>query len=208
MRRRTFILLALVLVPLAALAGYSITHREPVVVMARSMARDYLAFWRAREHSEVLLFASEESGVQPELLAAIMITESSGRVDAFSKAKAMGLFQVSMTTAKWRAELLGLPEPTKEQLLSDAKLNARLGADNMAWLLASNSGDELRALCIYNAGWGTMERIVQEAGGWEDWLRRGERSGKSEILNYGKKVLRYRDEFLERGLFTLGEDDL
>ena len=208
MRRRTFLFLALILVPSAALLGYGLTRREPVVVLARSMARDYLAFWRARAHREVLLFASRESGVEPELLAAIMITESSGRVDVVSKTGALGLFQVSMTTAKWRAEQLGLPEPTREALLSDAKLNARLGADNMAWLLASNEGDELRALCIYNAGWGTMHKIVEQAGGWSAWQERGERSGKSEILAYAKKVLRYRDEFRQRGLFKLDEDEL
>lgn len=192
--------------PSAAVAGYNLTHEESVVAAGRSYARDYLAFRRALGQREVLRFASAESGVQAELLAAIMITESSGKVDAYSSAKAMGLFQVTMTTAKWRAQELGLPEPTKQQLLSDAKLNARLGADNMAWLLESTAGDELRSLCIYNAGWGTMERITEEAGGWKAWQERGEKSGKSEILAYAQKVLRYRDEFFERGFLEFNDE--
>ncbi len=208
MGRRTFVLLALILVPLAAMTGYSLTQEKPVVAMARGMARDYLAFWRAHKYRDVLRLASEESGVEAELLAGIMITESSGRIDAVSSADALGLFQLKMVTAKWRAELMGLPEPTREELLSNAELNARLGADNMAWLLASTDNNVLRSLCIYNAGWGSMHRIVEEAGGWEAWRQRGEESGRSEILSYAKKILKYRDEFRERGLFEIDDHQL
>jgi len=204
--------LAALLVPAAAIGGFNWTHEEPVLAVAkgyaRGFARDYLAFWRAREHRDLLLRASEESGVEPELLAAIMISESSGRVNALSKAKAMGLFQVSMTTAKWRAAELGLPEPTRAELLSDGELNARLGADNMAWLLASCAGDPVRALAVYNAGWGTMQRIVGQAGGWPAWKARAQVTGDSEIFNYTQKVLAYRDEFRERGLFQVKKDEL
>ena len=91
-----------------------------------------------------------------------MHSESSGRVGVVSPRGAMGLFQLSTVTAEWRAELMGLPRPTKEQLLSDALLNARLGADNMAWLLETFDGDELRALCAYNAGTGTLKRLSDE----------------------------------------------
>ncbi len=181
------------------------TSYEELPQTIQAAARDYLSYRRVLRHEDVLERAAEESGVDVHLLAAIMVCESGGRLDAVSPAGALGLFQVSMVTAKWRAELLGLPEPTREQLLSDAWLNARLGADNMAWLLRTFDGNELRALCAYNAGTGTLKRLVDGAGGWAAWRERGETSGRSEILNYGKKVLRYRDEFAERGLFEEDE---
>jgi soluble lytic murein transglycosylase-like protein len=173
-------------------------YRAPTL---RAAARDYLAPRIVLRHEDVIRSAAEESGVDPNLLAAIMFAESSGRPGAVSSKGALGLFQLSVVTAKWRAEELGLPEPTREQLLSDTLLNARLGADNMAWLLDTYGDDELRAACAYNAGYGLLRRLTDAAGGWRAWREQGEASGRSEILAYGKKVLHYRDEFRRRGLF-------
>ena len=170
---------------------------EPV----HAWGRDYLAFRRVEQHRETLVAAGRESGIDPNFLAAVMVAESSGRVGVVSSAGAMGLFQLSKVTAEWRAELMGLEPPTEEQLLSDPLLNARLGANNLNWLLETYDGDELRALCAYNTGARSLKRLGDAAGGWEAWRAKGEASGRSEILNYAKKVLRYRDQFVERGLF-------
>ena len=164
--------------------------------------RNFLYEVRVQEHAEVLRIASEESGVDPYLLAGIMIAESSGRVDAISKADppALGLFQLAPVTASWRAEKLGLEKPTREELLSDPLLSARLGADNIAWLLDTYDGDVMRALCAYNCGARRLKRITEAAGGWDAWRGARERSGESELLAYANKVLRYRDEFRDRRL--------
>jgi hypothetical protein len=135
------------------------------------------------------------------LKRALMIAESSGRVGARSSANALGLFQLTMTSAKWRAQVLGLPEPTEEQLLSDPLLSARLGADNLAWLLDTYDGDVERALCAYNAGARRMKELSDAAGGWQRWRDERERSGGSEILAYAHKVLHTRDELRGRGFF-------
>jgi len=194
--RSVLLLAVLGVAGLLAWRSYA-TLEEPI----REVARDYLALRRVQRHHDVLRAAGEESGVDPHLLAALMVCESSGRVDAVSKAGALGLFQLSTVTAEWRAENLGLEKPTREQLLSDALLNARLGADNLAWLLRTFDGDELRALCAYNAGARKLKRLTDAEGGWEAWRAKGEESGRSEILAYAERVLRMRDDFLRRGLF-------
>ena len=197
------LLVLLVLIAAVGGGGWWAYRHEPEI---RAQARDYLAYRRIGHYADVIAAASAESGVDPYLLSAIMHAESSGRVGAVSKKGALGLFQLSVASAKWRAEVMGLPEPTREELLSDPLLNARLGANNMAWLLDTYDGDELRALCAYNAGTGKMKRLADEAGGWEAWRARGEESGRSEILAYGKKVLHYRERFRERGLFDSFEE--
>jgi soluble lytic murein transglycosylase len=122
-------------------------------------------------------------------------------VAARSSAGALGLFQLTLTSARWRAELLGLPEPSEAELLSDPLLNARLGADHLDWLLETYDGDVERALCAYNAGPRRLKEIVEAAGGWERWRDERTASGTSQILNYAHRVLHYRDELLERGYF-------
>ena len=167
---------------------------------ARS-ARDFPAMRRVEGYRDEILLASRESQVDPNLLAAILFSESSGRVNARSKVDALGLFQLMLPTAKERAEVLGLPEPTESQLLSDPLLNARLGADYFSWLLDRNDGDVERALIAYNAGPTRLSRWVQEAGTYEAWRAERVAAGNSSVLAYAEKVKSYRARFRERGLF-------
>ncbi len=173
------------------------SYQEPL----RGAARDYLAFRRVQKHEEILRQAARESGVDPHLLAALMMAESGGRVDVVSRTGAMGLFQLTRTTAEWRAHELGLPSPSDEELRSDALLNARLGANNLAWLLRTYDGDELRAVCAYNAGARKLKDLCEAEGGWEAWRDARLQNKSSTILAYGLKVLGYRDELVERGAF-------
>ena len=171
----------------------------PVQAVKQSM-RNWAYELRVAKFAEELRIAAEESGVDPYLLAGIMVAESSGQVDAVSSAGALGLFQLAPGTATWRAEKLGLETPTREELLYDPLLNARLGADNMAWLLDTYDGDVVRALCAYNCGARKLKRISEAAGGWEAWRAARERSGNSELITYARKVMHYRDAFREQGL--------
>lgn len=195
---RVFVLLAFLAAGAFAAKGLWSELVEPA---ARPVVRDYLAFRRAERFRDELLAAARESGVDPNLLAAIMVVESGGRVDARSTKDALGLFQVTLDTALWRAEILGLERPTEAQLLSDAALNARLGADTFAWLLETFDGDVERALIAYNVGSRRLATLVREAGSWEAWRAERARDGDSELLQYAARVLDYRGRFVERGLF-------
>lgn len=200
MRRRggpwRLVVVGLVSAAVVWLAVDSFREGDPGSV--RAAVRDYLALRRVEEHEVVLREAALEAGVDPYLLAALMVCESSGRVGAKSSKGALGLFQLMPITARWRAEKLGLEAPTEEALLSDPLLNARLGADNLAWLLDTYDGNVLRALVAYNVGTGALAKLVREAGSWDAWVRERERAGDSELLAYARRVLRYRDSFRER----------
>jgi soluble lytic murein transglycosylase-like protein len=191
-----------ILLLLSVLGGAGFFAWRETAEPVRAALRDYLAQRRVDRHAEVLRAAARESGVDPCLLAALMIAESSGRVNARSPTGALGLFQLTPVSARWRAEVLGLPPPTEEDLLSDALLSARLGADNLAWLLDTYDGDVERALCAYNAGARRLKEIVTPEGGWEAWRARHERAGDSRLLAYAHRVLRLRDELRARGFFA------
>lgn len=198
-RWRTFVrllLVGLVLTGVGELAWRR--YREPV----RAAVRDYLALRRVERHRDALLFASRESGVDPCLLAGLMVAESGGRLGARSRVDALGLFQLTMVSARWRAQVLGLPEPDEASLLSDATLNARLGADNLAWLLDTYDGNVARALCAYNTGARRLKQLTDEAGGWEAWWAEREASGASSLVAYVGRVLAMRDEVHSSGIFS------
>ncbi len=155
---------------------------------------------RVEARAQLLREVAHEFELDPNLLAGVMLAESSGRIDAVSKAGALGLFQLMLPTARERAQLLGLGEPTREQLLSDAELNARLAGSYLRWLLRRYRGDLEPALVAYNAGPGRLDGWVKERGSYAAW--RKEREGASPVLAYARKVLDYRERFAQRGVIT------
>lgn len=187
----------LALLVLAVIAGALAWNYEPRVEAA---LRSTLSRSRVLERRELLLEVAQETGVDVHLLAAVMIAESSGRAGVRSHKGALGLFQLMPATAAEQAQRLGLPPPDEQQLLEDPRLNARLGARYLAWLLARQHGDAERALIAYNAGPGRLARWIEESGSYEAWRGQREANG-SPVLAYATKVLRLRDDFREQGLF-------
>jgi hypothetical protein len=192
------LLALLVVVGLYAL-GYLRWQSLPLV----PQARDYLAMQRVEAHASDIRFAAEESEVDPNLLAAIMLVESGGRVDARSSKEALGLFQLRAEAAGDAARALKLPPPLAEELLRDARLNIRLGARHVAWLLRACQGDIERTLVAYNAGYGKIAKLAEEAGSFADWRAEREVSGNSELIGYARRVIAYQARFHERGAFAL-----
>ena len=190
--QRWLVLLAVV----AVMAAVAKTTWRPVLaeVIYRSGVH------RVEAHAEAIRFAAVESDVDPNLLAGIMLAESGGRVDVVSAADALGLYQLMLPTARERARVLKLPEPTREQLLSDVALNTRLGASYVDWLDNYYDGDLEKMLIAYNAGPGRLRKWGDEAGSYEAWRQGRIEAGNSGVLAYVKRVTGYRDRFERRGV--------
>lgn len=155
---------------------------------------------RVEAHASLLCAVADEFQLDPNLLAGVMLAESSGRRDAVSSAGALGLFQLMLPTARERAELLGLQAPTREDLLRDEALNARLAGSYLRWLLKRYKGALEPALVAYNAGPGRLERWIAEFGSYAAW--RAAREDSSPVLAYARKVQAYAERFAERGSIT------
>ncbi len=184
------------LIVIALWIGVFETNWRPVAAEVRFRTRVH----RVESHAEAIRFAAAESGLDPNLLAAMMYVESGGDVRAVSKVGALGLYQLMLPTAKERARILGLPEPEREDLLSDAALNTRLGASYLEWLTMYCDGDLDRALVAYNAGPGRLNEWIEEAGSWKEWRAEREAAGNSQVLGYARRVRQYRERFAERGV--------
>jgi len=102
--------------------------------------------------------AAERTGLDPELILAVIVKESSGRPDAQSRAGAQGLMQLMPKTA---AEM-GVEDPL------DPEQNIRGGADYLAWLSKRFDGDLPLMLAGYNAGPGNVERAGRTVPPFEE----------------------------------------
>lgn len=152
-------------------------------------------------HRALILAAAREAGVDPYLLAGMVFQESKGDPGAVSPVGALGLMQLRPETARERAGELGLPAPTREDLLGDPALNLRLGVEYLVYLERRYGGDVEAALCAYNGGPTRLDRWIVEAGGYASWLAKQEREGTSQVLGYARSCLLYADIFRDRGLF-------
>ena len=136
-------------------ARLEIAGAETRQIRAVAEAR-LLVLTATRGHAPPALAAAvaEEAvraGVDPLLLAAVAGGESDWNPFARGSSGELGLLQLLPSTARWTAPLAGVRIPEAADLL-DPRLNARLGAAYLAYLLREFGGDETATLTAYNRG--------------------------------------------------------
>ena len=97
-----------------------------------------------------------EYDLSPELVCAVIQTESKFNKEAVSKKGAGGLMQILDSTAYWLAPKIGIEDFTYEQIF-DPEINIRLGCFYLAMLERQYDSMNV-ALCAYNAGSGTVDK--------------------------------------------------
>lgn len=139
-----------------------------------------------KQEEKLAAFIHQESrryGFDPELIVAVISTESSFYNWSISPKGAVGLMQIIPTTGRQIAEMNDIIWHGKDPLF-DPFLNIRLGIHYL-WMLYLKFGDIHLALTAYNQGPG---RVI-------GWLKAGE-----EIpTEYAEKVLGYYRQFLNLG---------
>ena len=178
------------------------TSRTPyglvLVALVISFAAGFGArrLWAARlpdlsRYETEIRAAAEAADVEVVLLKGLVAAESGGRVDAHSRADAIGLCQLQLPTAQ---DLVGRGRTLTVAELRVPALNLELGARYLAQQLARFEGDVALALAAYNAGPTNAKR----------WSRRSahvpgreavRREGFPETRAYVTRVLAYRDRY-------------
>jgi soluble lytic murein transglycosylase len=105
--------------------------------------------------------AARRTGLDAELIYAIIRQESLYEATAGSSAGAVGLMQLLPETARQTARRAGLPTPTRAQLLLPA-VNVPLGSQYLADLVTRFGGETALATAGYNAGPNAVRRWLPE----------------------------------------------
>ena len=113
---------------------------------------------------------SEEYKVPPELIFAVIKTESKFKKNAMSNSGAIGLMQIMPETFSWLQTHIA-NETLDEEKLKDPKVNIEYGTYYLSYLRKKYS-DEKVQLSAYNAGIGTVEK----------WLKNKEYSSDGKTL--------------------------
>jgi soluble lytic murein transglycosylase len=110
------------------------------------------------ELADSIHLAGQRYGIRPEMILAVIQTESSFVADAISNKGAIGLMQLLPSTAREVAGELEI-EWTGDHLLKDPQVNIELGAYYLSKLI-DDFEDVDMALSAYNAGPGRVSRLV------------------------------------------------
>lgn len=109
--------------------------------------------------------AAGRNGLDPRLVLAVVRAESGFRPDAVSDEGAVGLMQLTPSTAAWVAGQRRLGATVTPADLRDPAYNLASGAWYLAWLLRQFGGRLPVAVAAYNAG-PTTVRGWLDAGRW------------------------------------------
>ena len=179
-QRRKFVVIALVLI-VGLAVGYGIANRDELTETLRSVTLPL-------RHEDVIVDEADQHDVPPDLIAAVIFTESKFR-DQTSEAGARGLMQITPPTAEIIEQLSGGTNFNLEDL-SDPDVNIAYGTFYLRHLLDKFDGNETAALAAYNGG----ETNVASWGGSDLKL---DDIQFPETHDYVEKVLEKREDYRE-----------
>lgn len=179
-----------------------------LIVGSVSITRTYLAHQEERRRLEAeaaeraqhpLYYAdtitayADAQGLDPALVAAVILCESSYDPKAESRLGARGLMQLMPDTAEWVAHKLGEDGADYSfDNLYDPQTNIRFGTWYLGYLSRRFNGDATKIVCAYHAGQGNVD----------SWLKNPQYSSDGVTLDviptqdtatYASRVLRARD---------------
>ncbi len=144
------------------------------------------------KYENLIVKYSNQFGVDPALVAGVILQESRFNPKAQSSAGAQGLMQFMPGTAKTMANELGVPRYN----IYDPETDIMFGTAHLRDLLNKYNGDVDAALAGYNAGTGNADR----------WVRLGILGNIpfGETRNYVKKIKNYQSVYTNMYAEQLG----
>ena len=138
---------------------------------------------------------SDEYGIDPAFVKAVIYRESHYDARAISGAGARGLMQLMPYTVTWMEQKAGLSGYTDDSLF-DPEINIRLGTRYLNYLSGLFDGDPILVVCAYHAG----------AGNVRSWLENHSSDGKrltlqeipmNDTKTYAERVMQSYAIYLE-----------
>lgn len=127
--------------------------------------------------------------LEPELLQAVIETESKYNVNAVSHVGAVGTMQLVPETAKWISEESGIPYGD----LKNPEINIPLGSWYLNYLIGKYDGNLTLALAAYNAGRGNVDDWIK-TNNWPANFSDADKIPFPETREFVKSVIRIEAE--------------
>lgn len=132
------------------MAGLVVLLAATALTVHVTMPSWYARFWYPMEHVHAITAEAAATGVEPDLIAAVIYQESKYTENARSTRGAVGLMQVLPETADWIHRQRGAPAAGPDRL-AEPEVNIAYGTWYLRYLLDKYRSQDL-ALAAYNGG--------------------------------------------------------
>jgi soluble lytic murein transglycosylase len=156
-----------------------------VIIIAGANYKRIIKFFYPVKYEVSVIKYSEEYGLNPYLIFALIRVESKFNPEAVSQKNAMGLMQITSQTGRYISKLLGENEFNEHKLL-DPETNIKYGIFYFRKLLNSFDGNLDCALAAYNGGEGNVRK----------WVKTNDRGEK--VLNLSDIPFNETRQYLKR----------
>lgn len=113
------------------------------------------------KYTEIIKLCSEKYGLPPELVCAVIRTESRFQPKAVSSKGAAGLMQIMEETAEWAASSIKMQNYSYDRIF-EPEINIEIGCWYLSRLIRQYGETEV-ALAAYNAGSGNVSRWLRDS---------------------------------------------
>lgn len=114
-----------------------------------------------KKYSYAVIEDAKKNGISPQLVFAVIKSESNFRPNAVSNIGARGLMQLTPSTFEWVLEKKKQCGVYTEDDLFTPEINIRYGSYLLAQLLTEFGGDKTTALAAYHAGRANVRKWLQ-----------------------------------------------
>ena len=147
------------------------------------------------EYAGLITENALRQGLDPALVAAVILCESSFNPQAESRLGARGLMQLMEDTAAWVAHKLDEDgENYSFDLLYDPQTNIRFGTWYLGYLSQRFGGDATKIVCAYHAGQGNVDAWLKNPAYSSDGVTL-DVIPTQDTATYTARVLRARDVY-------------
>ncbi|MBR5561310.1 MAG: lytic transglycosylase domain-containing protein [Clostridia bacterium] len=147
------------------------------------------------EFADMIVTYSMAQNVDPALVSAVILCESSYNPLAESRLGARGLMQLMKDTAEWVAHKLDEDDADYSfDLLYDPETNIRFGTWYLGYLSRRFDGDATKIVCAYHAGQGNVDAWLKNPAYSRDGVTL-DVIPTQDTATYASRVLRARDVY-------------
>lgn len=147
------------------------------------------------EFADLIAGYAQYQEIDPALVAAVILCESSYNPEAESRLGARGLMQLMEDTAAWVAHKLDEDgEGYSFDLLYDPETNIRFGTWYLGYLSRRFGGDATKIVCAYHAGQGNVDAWLANPLYSSDGVTL-DKIPTQDTAAYASRVLRARDVY-------------
>lgn len=139
-----------------------------VIIIACLAYRPVLRRMYPVQNKKTVEYYSQEYGLDPLLVYSVIKVESKFNPYATSPKGAKGLMQITPSTGKYLAGLLG-ENDFSDRLLYGIDTNIKYGCYYLSKLINDFDGDLVLALAAYNGGEGNVRRWLENHEGEEEF---------------------------------------